>query len=508
MKPFNIVRSKPWGFTLILGLTVCALGLIVCGFQGCDGGSSSSHSTPTSSTPTAATFPVFPSGNQRYLQDQNGVPFPILGRTAWFITSLSETDYKMFIDDTVSKGYNAIEFHVVNHDARGNHPPFGGNGALPFSKRLDGSAWAGSLSYGNINTDAPDFSLPNLTYWTHVDAILAYAESKGILCFMFPAYTGFQGGDQGWMHEMVANGSTNMKTYGAFIADRYKTRGNIVWMLGGDYGPFRLPEELAVEQAMLAGMKNVTGQRSTQFSAEWTGSSIYTDIGDAILLAAGTLEGVYSFNGDVNTYARKGYEDPSHAVMPTFLLEGPYDQEGPDGNGANSSATQPVRRFQWWGWLSGIGGYISGNGYVWPFNSSLLGSDWRSHLNTQGAQDMARLNIFIRSIAWYKLVPSGLGGMRTLVVGNSSPSSSNYVAAAATPDGTLLVAYVPPDHSGPITIDMTAMSGQTRARWFNLTNAEYRLIATTFDNTGPASFTSPGNNGTGFTDWVLLLEKQ
>ena len=120
---------------------------------------------------------------------------------------------------------------------------------------------------------------------------------------------------------------------------------------------------------------------------------------------------------------------------------------------------------------------------------------------------MARFNVFIRSIAWYNLVFSGLGGMRTLVVGNSSPSSSNYVAAAATPDGTLLVAYVPPDHSGPITIDMAAMSGPARARWFNPVNAEYRLIAT-FDNTGPASFTPPGDNGTGFKDWVLLLEKQ
>ena len=46
---------------------------------------------------------------------------------------------------------------------------------------------------------------------------------------------------------------------------------------------------------------------------------------------------------------------------------------------ANPSATQPVRRFQWWGWLSTIGGYMSGNGYVWPFNSG-----WNSHLDTQG----------------------------------------------------------------------------------------------------------------------------
>lgn len=158
------------GFTLILGLMVCIVGLIVCDFQGCSEGSSS-PSTPTSSTPIPATLPVFPlvtSANHRYLQDQKGIPFPILGRTAWFITSLSDLDYKRFIDDTVAKGYNAIEFNAINRWDAGNHPPFDGNGALPFTKRLDRSDWDGSLSYGNINTEAPDFSLTNETYWTHV----------------------------------------------------------------------------------------------------------------------------------------------------------------------------------------------------------------------------------------------------------------------------------------------------------------------------------------------------
>ena len=491
-----------------------ALCLIILGLSGC-GQSTSPSSAPTA--PTILAFPLVASGIGRYLQDQNGMPFPILGRTAWFITSLSETDYKTFIDDSVAKGYNAIEFNAVNHWPRGNNPPFGGNGALPFTNQLDGFPWSGlqgfATPYVNIATDAPDFTQPNEAYWRHVDALLAYAESKGVLCFMFPAYVGFDGGSfsagsQGWMTEMKANGVSRMHTYGAFIAARYKTRGNIVWMLGGDHGlPFTAPE-LVVEQAMLAGMTSVPGQASRNFSAEWVRNSIYTDQSDATLRAAGTLEGAYVDSGAVNTYARNGY---AHApAMPTFLLEGPYDEEGPDGNSFNPDATQPVRRFQWWGWLSGIGGYISGNGYVWPFNSLPPSDDWRSHLNTQGAQDMARLNAFIRSIAWFNLVPSGLGGMGTLVTaGNSSPSASDYVAAAATPDGTLLVAYVPPGHSGAITIDMTVMSGSTRARWFNPTSAQYTPIGT-FAHTGRISFTPPGNgdNGTGFTDWVLLLEKE
>jgi hypothetical protein len=188
-------------------------------------------------------------------------------------------------------------------------------------------------------------------------------------------------------------------------------------------------------------------------------------------------------------------------AIPAYLLEEPYDEEGPDGDNVNGAATQPVRRFQWWGWLSTIGGYISGNGYVWPFNAG-----WQNHLNTQGAQDMARLNAFIRSINWYQLVPSGLNGMRTLVTaGGSSVSAADYVAAAATPAGDLLVAYIPPAHSGSITVDLTAMSNTVRARWFDPTSAAYSAIGN-FPNTGAQTFTTPGSNSLGQADWVLVLD--
>ncbi|HSQ92011.1 MAG TPA: putative collagen-binding domain-containing protein, partial [Nitrospiraceae bacterium] len=79
-------------------------------------------------------------------------------------------------------------------------------------------------------------------------------------------------------------------------------------------------------------------------------------------------------------------------------------------------------------------------------------------------------------------------------------------SAAASPDGRLLVAYVPPDHTGSITIDMTAMSGPTRARWFNPTTAVYTIIEVGLPPLGTMAFTPPGDNGTGFSDWVLLLE--
>ncbi|HEY4449544.1 MAG TPA: DUF4038 domain-containing protein, partial [Steroidobacteraceae bacterium] len=224
-----------------------------------------------------------------------------------------------------------------------------------------------------------------------------------------------------------------------------------------------------------------------------------------------TLNGAYSFGGNVNTQAQRGYG--ARPVLPTYLLEEPYDEEGPDGVNFNPTfATQPVRRFQWWGWLSGIGGYISGNGFVWPFNAGGVSPPlWQKHLNTQGAQDMARLNAFIVSIPWWKLVPSGLSGTKTLITGGQAAlSDASYVAAAAIPDGTLVIAYVPPAHSGTITVDMTALHAPARARWFNPTTAIFTDIGTALPNTGTRVFTPPGNNQPPgpmtFTDWALVID--
>jgi hypothetical protein len=525
----RLLARLPYSPILTLAIAVSgACAVFVCTLQGCGGGGSSSGAAPPAAAVRAA-FPLKTSPDRRYLVDQNERPFPILGRTAWFITSLSEADYRAFIDDSVVKGFNAIEFHIINHDPRGNQPPFAGNGAAPFTSRLDGAAWNGSLSYGAIGSEAPDFASPNEAYWAHVDALLDYAESHGVLCFVFPAYTGFQGGDQGWMREMVANGSSRLQAYGAFIAQRYKDRKNIVWMLGGDYGTGVPPNtfspgELLVEQALLAGLKSVSSQASTHYSAEWANNSIYTDQPDPTLNAAGTLEAAYAGSGEVTTYLGFAYGSVNsdgitpHPVMPAFLLEEPYDQEGPgpDGNNVNGNATQPVRRFEWWGWLSGIGGYIAGNGCVWPFNGpSLLplgacSDGWKAHLSTQGANDLARLNAFIRSVNWFKLVPSGTSGMQQLILsGNSSPPSQDYISAAATPDGTLLVAYVPPARApgADFSADLSVISGNARARWFNPASGSFVAIGT-FPNTGAHLFTPPLDNGTGYTDWVLVVDKQ
>ena len=432
----------------------------------------------------------------RYLTDAAGKPFAVRGRTAWYVLSRSTTDYTKFLDDTLSKGFNAIEIKGITHDSSANNAPFAGNGAAPFTQRLDGSSWTGSLSYSSIGAEAPDFTTPNEAYWSFVDAFLDACEARGIVVLMFPAYVGFAGGSQGWMQEMAANGAAKMQSYGMWIANRYKARRNLIWMIGGDYSGFS-PAQQIVEQAMINGLKGISGQSSTLYSAEWESNSVATDQSD--FGSQVNFNGAYSWTGQTASYGRKAYSFAS--TMPAFLLEEPYDEEGPDGNGFNPNATQPVRRFVYWGVLSSIGGYMAGNGYVWPFKTG-----WASHLNTAGTNDLKRLNDFLQSIDWWRLVPEGLGGIGTLVTaGGGTIDRGNYVAAAATTDSDLLVAYIGPSHVGGVTIEMSKMRGTVTARWFDPTNGAYTTIGT-YPNTGTRTFTPSGDNSAGAADWVLRLD--
>jgi hypothetical protein len=445
-------------------------------------------------------FPLRISNDKRYLIDQKNKPFPILGRTAWFIISQSEEGYKKFIENTVEHGHNSIEFAVITHWPTGNHAPFNGQGELPFLKTLEGSDWDGRLKYKSVSEEAPDFTTPNEKYWRYADSFLSYCAKRNLLVFMFPAYVGYEGQEQGWMKELVANGKEKSRAYGAWIANRYKQQKNIVWMLLGDMGKFNEEQRIA-QQALIDGLKSVKNQQSTQYTAESHSGENAADnphFGNEM-----TLNGAYTWELKVPVpyLGRKAYahEPP----MPAFLLEEPYDEEGPDGNNYNPNATQPVRRFQWWGWLTTICGYIAGNGYVWPFIDPI----WQQHLDTKGAQNMKRLNTFITSVEWWKLVPSGLNGMKNIIVNPSNiDTTASFISAAAARDGSFLVAYIPPAYQGEVKVDLSVLRHPAFVYWFDPTDGRtIPLEALPVTNKAIKAFVPPGKNHAGESDWVLLV---
>jgi hypothetical protein len=112
-------------------------------------------------------------------------------------------------------------------------------------------------------------------------------------------------------------------------------------------------------------------------------------------------------------------------------------------------------------------------------------------------------------LPWHELVPSGVGDPfigKDLVPADAGDGKS-YITAAASPVGTWLLAYVPPTgtDSRAFGVDMTAMAGSARARWYNPTSSAFESISSAIPNVGTRQFRTPGNNGTGTNDWLLVL---
>src|SRR5262249_29223101 len=106
---------------------------------------------------------------------------------------------------------------------------------------------------------------------------------------------------------------------------------------------------------------------------------------------------------------------------------------------------------------------------------------------------------------WFDLVPDQA---HTVVTGEITTFGSiDYVTAARTPDGKLVMAYTPSART--LTVDMSRLSGPVKARWYDPAAGRFVDIAgSLLSNTGVQAFTTPGNNGDGpgNTDWVLVLE--
>ncbi len=451
----------------------------------------------------AQIFPLTISGNSRYLVDQLSNPFPVQGESSWFL--MGTTAWRTFIDNRVSLGYRSIELATCWRDARSLTAPADGAGHFPFSTRVGGGTY-------NARSQTPDFTTPVAAYWANLDAIINYCESIGVLVQLFPMYMGSHH-DDGWADQVVANTNAAMTSYGTFIASRYATKKNIVWMMGGDSGTgadmFSATEADRL-QHMIDAMAAVN-PASVLIGAEWHQESIFDDQDAATNPLTFPspfvrLQTYYSFAGETVDLSRAAYG--ATTTRPAIGQEMPFFNEGPSDLNYNAASTDPVRRYAWWALVGGgIAGRNDGNGHIWTFNDT----EWQAHLADAGTLEMQILNNFWESITWWDLVPQGLGSMPNIVVSGQG-TGTQYVAAACGAAGRVMVAYRPPDHSGNFSLDLRQMQDFIKARWFNPSTGAYSTgggaagTPTLRNSASSQSFTPPGNNGTGFTDWVLVLE--
>ena len=149
-------------------------------------------------------------------------------------------------------------------------------------------------------------------------------------------------------------------------------------MLLGDMGTFTTEQKNA-EASLIKGLKSVKSSSLCNTALNHTvdkNAADNVDFGSEM-----TLNGSYTWELKVPVpyVARKAYAH--RPVRPSFLPGRTLRPRRPDGNNYNPNATQPVRRFQWWGWLST-------NRWLY-FRQRVCGKFidpvWQQHLNTQAA---------------------------------------------------------------------------------------------------------------------------
>lgn len=422
----------------------------------------------------AAEFPLKVSDNGRFLVDQKGEPFLVVGDTAWsLIAQLGDEDIDRYLEDRQKRGFNSIIVNLIEHRFSMS-PPKTRAGLAPF-------------------TTTGDFSTPNPAYFDFAHKVVEQANQQGIVVWLFPAYLGYGGGDQGFFREMKASGKESLRSYGRFVGKRFRDLPNIVWVMGGDFTPKREDQWMVAEMA--EGIQEgdsthlMTGHGSPKDSA-------IAAFGEQKWL---TVNSVYSYEKTLFRPVELEYQ--RRPIRPFVLIESTYE-------GEHNSTPDQIRRQAYWAMLGGACGQFLGNNPMWHFDGPGLypvKPTWKEALDGTGSRDMTRLRDFFTGLPWHRLEPEKNHDVVTDGYGDGVATA----LTVRTADRRLSVTYIPSTgtETRKLTVDLKQFPLPIGARWYNPAVRGWKHIQVTpLPNRGLYPFVTPGDNGTKTNDWLLVLE--
>ena len=435
-------------------------------------------------------YPVQKSANNRYLIDQNNMPFMIVGDSPHsLIGRMSKSDAQFYMANRQRYGINTLWVELLcNNKTACNEDGTTFDGIAPF-------------------TTPGDISTPNPAYFHRVDDMLQLAAAHGIMLLLDALET------TGWLATFKANGPEKAAAFGRFLGDRYKDVPNFVWMYGNDFQTWADAIDDAAVLAVARGIKDADPNHIHTTELNYLSSGSLDDgRWDHIV----DLDGAYSY---YPTYAQVLKEYNRSNFRPVFMEEANYEFERNVNTDGGSLAN--LRHQEYWTMLSGATGQLYGSAYTWRLPSLLSNwrlrlstrrlFGWRSNLDTPGVVQLSYMRNLFAPRRWYDLVPDqahlvvidGYGTPAPL--GTGSVTTDTYLTAARTSDDALVIAYMPTTRT--ISVAMSALLGPAAARWYDPTTGEYITVGgSPFANAGISQFTPPGKNHDGDQDWVLVLE--
>lgn len=411
---------------------------------------------------TAVTWPISVDPDGHHLRDAAGRAFLYTADTGWMtISRLTVADAQQYIDIKSGQGFNTLQAALTLWSTS-----TAGDKGAPFTG-------------GNLTT-------PNAAYWDDVDEIIAYAESKGMLCVLWPIWGANNGG---WDGGSTPNGAA-FATYCTWLGNRYKDVGNIAWAFGGD-------EQWETISSWVSGgwtaLNNADPNHIMTYHPRWDN---YNLAGDSRLDWNSTQ---HNDNTSPMTYelARTGYG----YSKPYLLAEPPYVPSTAVG-GVNTT-NQRNRANGWWVVLGGALGVAYGGTREGTWNIGTGGVyDWTNTAHVSG-NHTGNIRRILEQYPWQKMVPNWDSSVVTSSRG--SYGGTSYVGVARAADGSMIAVYAP--NGGTITVAMGQLAeGTGWARWYDPASGALVGAPISVTNSGSRSFAPPaGTNSAGDADWVLIL---
>lgn len=430
-------------------------------------------------------------GNRHYLIHENGQPFFWLGDTGWLMPErLNRDEVDFYLGRCARAGYNVVQVQTVN--------------GVPACNVY------GQLSHP-FGYDFAEIDRPGVYgYWDHMDYIVDAAGRNGIYIGMVCIWGGLVKGGQMTVEEAVK--------YGTFLANRYKDKPNIVWIIGGDIqGSVKTEvwETLArtirsIDPGHLMTFHPRGRTCSSQFfpTAEWIDFHMFQSGHRRYGQRMGNKEYPIPDKTEEDSWR---YVEQSLAVSPLKpVLDGEPSYENiPQGLHHDTEPrwqAADVRRYAYWSVFAGACGHTYGCNDIMQFYrpgynpAYFADTPWWEALDFPGFNQMQHLKNLILAFPYEERVPDqSLIPATDEVQAASDALPALYLPQdASTPSGTIdpadsswvvrkyhrLVATRGSDYllvynytGRPMEIDLTKIKGEKkRAWWYSPVTGRYTYI--------------------------------
>jgi len=434
--------------------------------------------------PTIDLQPLKISANHRFFTE-GGKPFFWLGDTGWLLFSkMKREDVEKYLDIRSKQGFNVIQIMVIH-------------------------SLSETDAYGDSALVHKDITNPNLdagkslnNYWNNVDWVVNKAAEKGLYVALVPIW--------GSVVKAAHTNQIKAKAYATFLADRYKSYPNIIWMNGGDIaGSDSMKVWNMIGNTLHSldpGHLITYHPRGRTQSSKWfhnedwlsfnsvqSGHRNYSQDTSKNDLHYGEDNWRY-IQSDYNKFPSKPTLDaePSYEKIPYGL----HDITLPRWTDAD------VRRYGYWSVFAGACGYTYGNNDVMQMHQpsdkgSAYGSKdyWDKSINDPGAQQMVWLKKLMLSRPYLERVPA-----QELIAGDQGEKYNRLLATRGK-----RYAFVYTYTGRNMEINTGQLPGaKIKASWYNPRNGNITAIGT-FNKSRMMKFNPPGVPVNG-NDWVLILD--